>query len=89
MREEALARSLSDHDVKGFWKQIQRQNNANTPLPSTIEGCSGEEAIADMWRSHFEDVMNSVSSDARRVAVEEELQRELPQTMQCSSCPPT
>ena len=77
MREEALARSLSEHDVKGFWKQIQRQNNAKTPLPSSIDGCVGEEAIANMWRSHFEDVMNSVPSETHRDAVEEALQGEL------------
>ena len=73
LKEEALARSLSQRDFKGFWKQIAADNNARIPLPTSIDGHTGEAAIAEMWRSHFRDIMNSVSSDEHRHGVEERL----------------
>lgn len=82
LREEALARSLSQNDCKTFWKQISAANNARTPLPTTIDGHVGERAIANMWRSHFEGIMNSVRSTTHRREVEETLRADGPTSVQ-------
>ena len=47
---------------------------AKAPLPAAIEGHVGEDAIADMWRQHYADTMNSVTSEERRPQVEQALQ---------------
>jgi hypothetical protein len=74
LREEALARSLSQKDCKGFWKQISAMSSAKTPLPTSIDGHTGESAIASMWRSHFHGIMTAVKRDDHRVPVNEALQ---------------
>ena len=33
-------------------------NHCNTPLPTTIDGVTGEANIAKVWRKHFEDLLN-------------------------------
>lgn len=60
MRKDSLARKLANHSPAEFWKEIKAMNNNKTPLPSCIEGVSGAENIADLWRGHFEDLLNSV-----------------------------
>ena len=74
LREEALARSLSQKDCKGFWKQIAQMSSTRAPLPTSIEGHIGESAIASMWRSHFKDIMNAVKRDDHRRPVQEAMQ---------------
>ena len=35
-------------------------NASNTPLPTCIDGISGADNIAQMWRDHYSDIFNSV-----------------------------
>ena len=36
-------------------------NASNTPLPTCIDGISGADNIAQMWRDHYSDIFNSVN----------------------------
>ena len=36
-------------------------NASNTPLPTCINGISGADNIAQMWRDHYSDIFNSVN----------------------------
>ena len=36
-------------------------NASNTPLPKYIDGISGADNIAQMWRDHYSDIFNSVN----------------------------
>ena len=45
LRKEALAKKLADLNPKAFWSEIKNMNNCKTPLPTSIEGVSGEEQI--------------------------------------------
>ena len=58
MRKESLAKKLSTLDNSSFWKEVRHMNNCNTPLPTTIDGVTGEANIAGVWRKHFEDLLN-------------------------------
>ena len=37
-------------------------NNAKIPLASTVENCVDELSICDMWKTHYESLLNSVQS---------------------------
>ena len=37
-------------------------NNCKTPLPTTIDGISGEANLAELWKKHFSSLLNSVES---------------------------
>ena len=39
-------------------------NNCNTPLPTSIEGISGEVHIVEFWRTHFSKLLNCVSNSS-------------------------
>ena len=58
MRKESLAKKLSTLDSNSFWKEVRHMNHCNTPLPTTIDGVTGEANIAKVWRKHFEDLLN-------------------------------
>ena len=60
--KESLARKMSQHDYKSFWKEIKLMNNSKTPLPTNIDGISGDDAIAELWKKHFMELFNCVKS---------------------------
>ena len=53
MRKESLGNKLADSDSRDFWKEIKGVNNAKIPLPTSIEGVTGECNIASLWRDHY------------------------------------
>ena len=53
MRKESLGNKLADSDSWDFWKEIKGVNNAKMPLPTSIEGVTGESNIASLWRDHY------------------------------------
>ena len=59
--EESLARKLVDKNAIEFWKEVKHMNASNTPLPTCIDGISGADNIAQMWRDHYSDIFNSVN----------------------------
>ena len=42
-----------------FGKKIRKQNKAKSALSNCVAGVTGETAIADMWRDHYEELLNS------------------------------
>ena len=53
LRKESLASKLADGDSKGFWKQIKGDSNVRVPLPTSVEGVTGEANIANLWKTHY------------------------------------
>ena len=66
--KELRAKSLADkfaknpRDLATFWKEV-RKLNADPPLAQSIGSVSGEKNIANMWKDHFADILNSVDGD--------------------------
>jgi len=61
LRADSLAASLSEHDYKKFWNTVRKTNNNRaSKFAVVVDGCTGEDAIAERWRSHFETVYNSI-----------------------------
>ena len=60
LRAKALADKLvaNPHNTSRFWKEVNKLNSS-PPLVPSIDGISGEENIANMWRDHFSEILNS------------------------------
>ena len=54
-----LANHMQSHDFNDFWKEIRKQNKAKSSRSNCVAGVTGETAIADMWRDHCEELLNS------------------------------
>ena len=67
MRKESLGNKLADSDSRDFWKEIKGVSNAKMPLPSSIEGVTGEINIARVWRDHYSSVFNSTDGDTTQL----------------------
>ena len=63
LRADAMAKDFENKDTKAFWSKVAKMNNSKVPLASCVDGCHGEQDIAQMWKSHFEKIMNCVDSE--------------------------
>ena len=72
--KELRAKSLADklvknpHSMADFWKEV-RKLNGSPPLALSVNGVSGEINIANMWKEHFSDIMNSVKNSDYKESV--------------------
>ena len=64
MRADSLARKLQNNSCFDFWQEVKFLNNNKMALPSSIDGVSGAGNIADLWKSHYQELFNCVKSDA-------------------------
>ena len=63
MRANSMAEKLQKNNVDGFWKEVKVLNNSKMPMPSSIDGTTGPDNIAELWRRHYENIFNCVKSD--------------------------
>jgi len=67
MRADACANSLESKDPRKFWDSVYKiSNNRATKYASTVNGVTGDQEIACMWKQHFEQSYNSVDSTCDR-----------------------
>ena len=61
---DRLAGDLLQHNVVEFWKAVRNiTSNSNKASNSTcIDAVVSEQNLADYWRSHYEDIFNSVQN---------------------------
>ena len=60
---DALAKVFhSDTSFKAFWQNIKKLKKS-CPLPAAVGGASGSQKIAEMWKNHFSNLLNSVEND--------------------------
>ena len=54
-----MASNLIEKNTNEFWKDVNVKNRCNPPppLPETVEGVTGMEEVAKMWRGHFSAVL--------------------------------
>ena len=56
-----LAKNLSGKQFDTFWSNIRKcNNNKVSEAVNTINGCSGNLEIFEMWKKHFAALYNSV-----------------------------
>ena len=72
---DSLARKLLLKDTKTFWAEIKRLNGkGSTPIASTIGKSTGPKAIAEQWKNHYSDILNSVPPGRHYKGITEFLQ---------------
>ena len=60
---DSLARKLLLKDRKSFWTEIKKLSaKGTTPIASTINEITGTEAIAELWKTYYSQILNSVPS---------------------------
>ena len=62
MRANALAESMMNNDMNGFWNDVHKITNYKVPLATKVDGCVGDAKIAEMWKCHYKSLLNSVQS---------------------------
>ena len=60
---ENLASSMQCHDLNNFWKNISLLNKSKSTLSNCINGTTGEGAIANLWKNHYNILLNSSEDD--------------------------
>ena len=50
---------MKDHKLNDFWKDVRKHSKSKSALSNCIDGVTGETAIADLWRNHYQDVLES------------------------------
>ena len=67
---DLAADSLTNRDYDKFWKTVRKQNNAKaTKLAHVIDGCCGDDAIAERWRDHFQKLYNRIDDSVSKNAL--------------------
>ena len=56
------AKLLMNKDMNSFWSGIRKSNNSRLPLATTVNQCTGESNIAEMWQDHHTLILNSVQN---------------------------
>ena len=71
---DSLAKKLLTKNTKQFWKEIQKLNGkADVPLPSTVGKATGHKDISEMWRNHYQKLLNSNASHPKQQVIRDKL----------------
>ena len=71
MRQEAIANALCEEGDGNFWKEIKKLTPNNVPLPTSIDDANGKIEVMELWKSHFEQLLNCVSGrDTKKLSYE-------------------
>ena len=62
-RANAMAKSFRKKDTRSFWKSMKNHYNKSIPLATTVNGATNPLAISNLWKEHFEKLLNSVRSE--------------------------
>jgi hypothetical protein len=67
LKADKCVQCLDFGDAKGFWNNVHNMSNSKINNSATaINGVTGEQSIADLWKTHFENVYNSMNDDTAR-----------------------
>ena len=67
MRADSLARKMQSLNSKDFWKEVSSINSSKTPLPTNINGTTGQDKIVELWRKHYHDLFNCLQRNVFRI----------------------
>ena len=81
IRNEKLAMYLNSRDSSNLWGEVKKAKGANNSMPSTVDGVSGNNEIANLFANKFKTLFNSVAYDDADM---ERLDKRLDSLIQCS-----
>ena len=59
--------------MNSFWSGIRKSNNSRLPLATTVNQCTGESNIDEMWQDHYTVILNSVQNSRYKKNVNEQI----------------
>ena len=59
--------------TNSFWCGIRQSNNFRLALANTVNHCTGESNIAEMWQDYYTAILNSVQNSKCNVNVNEQM----------------
>ena len=63
-RADAMAKSLQNKDVRGFWRSVSKHYNKAISLATTVGGATNPDDITNIWKDHFEGLLNSAKPNS-------------------------
>jgi len=60
LKSESMAQSMTNGNMRDFWKETKKMKGSNKKLPTTVDGVTGDENIAQVFLNKFEGLYNSV-----------------------------
>ena len=73
-RADAMAKSMQAKDADSFWKNVSKTYTKGIPNATNVNGANDPTAISAMWKTHFESLLNNVTTDANMQHVKECIQ---------------
>jgi exonuclease III len=59
-KADAIAKKFLNKDCKNFWKDIKKLNKVGADvLATTVDSVTGENNVCNMWRDHYNNLLNS------------------------------
>ena len=69
---DSLATKLINKDTKDFWKEIKSINSSRIrSQASSISGATGKAEICNMWKHHYQELLNSAKDRRKEVNVKD------------------
>ena len=72
-RADTMANSLQTKDNRSFWSSVSKQYNKSIPLATTVDKATDPQSISNVWKEHFEGILNSVRSETHKQSVVESI----------------
>ena len=73
-RADAMAKSMQAKDADSFWNNVSKTYKKGIPNATNVNGANDPTAISAMWKTHFESLLNNVTTDANMQNVKERVQ---------------
>ena len=70
-RADAMAKSMQAKDAVSFWKNVSKTYKKGIPNATNVNGANDPSAIYAMWKTHFESLLNNVTTDKNMQNVKE------------------
>ena len=68
---DTMAKSMQAKDAVSFWKNVSKTYRKGISNATNVNGANDPTAISAMWKTHFESLLNNVTTDANMQNVKE------------------
>ena len=70
-RADAMVKSMQAKDADSFWKNVSKTYKKGISNATNVNGANDPMAISAMWKTHFESLLNNVTTNANMQNVKE------------------
>ena len=70
-RADTMAKSMQAKDAESFWENVSKTYKKGILNATNVNGAIDPTAISALWKTHFESLLNNVTTDANMQNVKE------------------